>query len=302
MYVSTDIPSTRHADLLRFIAQKEAKCLELRSQLATHEAELAQLKRKWERIVSRGMDRAYSSSSQQASSYALDNIKEGVQGAARLLAAGLVDLSSPPTPTSRSTFPSAPARSAPLPFAASARLNRGHMNTQSTSSSDTTSSSLTRSSFRLSQSSVSSLAADDLPIPGTSHSHDPSKTERVESPVEISPASATMATKLHRRKSRDHASNTAGTPPSAWSQSPLTPTPISVSSGDDQQKRKAKRQSLQLSGTLPAPSVMPGLGSLASPEVAAWMGSVGSSVGKKWEEIQRGDRYVTPRLATHEGS
>ena len=51
----------RHADLLQFIAQKESKCLELRSQLAVHESELAQLKKKWERIVSRGMDRAYSS-------------------------------------------------------------------------------------------------------------------------------------------------------------------------------------------------------------------------------------------------
>ncbi|KAH8998122.1 hypothetical protein EDB92DRAFT_1941794 [Lactarius akahatsu] len=39
----------RHADLLQFIAQKESKCLELRSQLAAHESELIDLKRKWER-------------------------------------------------------------------------------------------------------------------------------------------------------------------------------------------------------------------------------------------------------------
>jgi hypothetical protein len=32
----------RHAELLHFIAQKESKCLELRSQLALHEAELLQ--------------------------------------------------------------------------------------------------------------------------------------------------------------------------------------------------------------------------------------------------------------------
>ncbi|CAK5272140.1 unnamed protein product [Mycena citricolor] len=44
----------KHADLLHFIAQKESKCLEMRSQLSVHEAELLQLKRKWERIVSRG--------------------------------------------------------------------------------------------------------------------------------------------------------------------------------------------------------------------------------------------------------
>ncbi|KIY46070.1 hypothetical protein FISHEDRAFT_75917 [Fistulina hepatica ATCC 64428] len=44
----------KHADLLQFIAQKEAKCLELRTQLEIHEAELLQYKRKWERIVARG--------------------------------------------------------------------------------------------------------------------------------------------------------------------------------------------------------------------------------------------------------
>ncbi|KAL1744283.1 hypothetical protein HDZ31DRAFT_64259 [Schizophyllum fasciatum] len=44
----------KHAELLHFIAQKESKCLELRSQLAMHEAELLQLKRKWERIVAKG--------------------------------------------------------------------------------------------------------------------------------------------------------------------------------------------------------------------------------------------------------
>lgn len=38
----SNIHAFRHADLLQFIAQKESKCLELRSQLATHEAELLQ--------------------------------------------------------------------------------------------------------------------------------------------------------------------------------------------------------------------------------------------------------------------
>ncbi|EJD54771.1 hypothetical protein AURDEDRAFT_148395, partial [Auricularia subglabra TFB-10046 SS5] len=52
----------RHADLLRFIAQKESKCLELRQQLAQHEADLLALKRKWERIVSRGTSGASTSS------------------------------------------------------------------------------------------------------------------------------------------------------------------------------------------------------------------------------------------------
>ena len=65
---------------MHFIAQKESKCLELRSQLATHEVELLQctysiplfwanyyylnllVKRKWERIVNRGFEKSSSTS------------------------------------------------------------------------------------------------------------------------------------------------------------------------------------------------------------------------------------------------
>ncbi|KAF9559426.1 hypothetical protein CPC08DRAFT_763303 [Agrocybe pediades] len=50
----------KHAELLHFIAQKESKCLELRSQLAVHEAELLGLKQKWERIVNRGFGKSLS--------------------------------------------------------------------------------------------------------------------------------------------------------------------------------------------------------------------------------------------------
>ncbi|KAJ7591640.1 hypothetical protein C8J56DRAFT_1047838 [Mycena floridula] len=88
----------KHAELLHFIAQKESKCLELRSQLATHEAELLQLKRKWERIVSRGLERERSDSPTtdssvisplNATSPMLEGIRGGVQGVGRLLAYGL---------------------------------------------------------------------------------------------------------------------------------------------------------------------------------------------------------------------
>ncbi|KAG8713204.1 hypothetical protein FRC08_013574 [Ceratobasidium sp. 394] len=44
----------KHKDLLHFIAQKESKCVELRAQLAAHEADLLQLKKKWEKIVAKG--------------------------------------------------------------------------------------------------------------------------------------------------------------------------------------------------------------------------------------------------------
>ncbi|KAF7326354.1 hypothetical protein MVEN_02621700 [Mycena venus] len=112
----------KHADLLHFIAQKESKCLELRSQLAMHEAELLQLKRKWERIVSRGFtsphnvstpttstSSSFPSTSTSAASLSsfgtsvsgsslenatsanggavLDGIREGVQGVGRFIAA-----------------------------------------------------------------------------------------------------------------------------------------------------------------------------------------------------------------------
>ncbi|KAG7092038.1 hypothetical protein E1B28_008419 [Marasmius oreades] len=64
----------KHADLLQFIAQKESKCLDLRSQLAAHEAELLQLKKKWERIVERSYSKthpsaAYNPESPSASLY-----------------------------------------------------------------------------------------------------------------------------------------------------------------------------------------------------------------------------------------
>ncbi|KAG9311603.1 hypothetical protein JVU11DRAFT_7812 [Chiua virens] len=79
----------KHADLLHFIAQKERKCLELRDQLAAHETELAELKRKWERIVNRGYDPFSSTvSSPGLSGTALDGLKEGV----RMIAAGFTDL------------------------------------------------------------------------------------------------------------------------------------------------------------------------------------------------------------------
>ncbi|KAK2459922.1 hypothetical protein APHAL10511_008051 [Amanita phalloides] len=103
----------KHADLLRFIAQKESKCLELRSQFAVHEAELLQLKHKWERIVSRGFESPHSFSSPASSTThsppttytstssispstpdgaintVIEGIKEGMQDVSRLLATSL---------------------------------------------------------------------------------------------------------------------------------------------------------------------------------------------------------------------
>ncbi|CUA74297.1 hypothetical protein RSOLAG22IIIB_11116 [Rhizoctonia solani] len=78
----------KHKDLLHFIAQKEAKCVELRAQLATHEADLLQLKKKWERIVAKGNDR-------QAARTSTGN------GAVDLVRGifGLGEITLPPSPT-----------------------------------------------------------------------------------------------------------------------------------------------------------------------------------------------------------
>ncbi|KAG6379859.1 hypothetical protein JVT61DRAFT_10419 [Boletus reticuloceps] len=80
----------KHADLLHFIAQKERKCLELRHQLAAHEKELAEFKRKWERIVNLGPDPLPNPPlTAGIGGVTLDGLKEGV----RMIAAGFSDLS-----------------------------------------------------------------------------------------------------------------------------------------------------------------------------------------------------------------
>ncbi|KAI0711312.1 hypothetical protein C8Q76DRAFT_694270 [Earliella scabrosa] len=307
----------KHADLLRFIAQKESKCLELRSQLAAHEAELAQLKRKWERIVSRGMDRAYSQQPTHPGSGSGSLLSGAVKDVSRLLAAGLSDLSTPPSPSplTRPEPSSAPLRTPVL----KAGRAYGHSNTQSTSSVSTsatsaTSASLTNSSVRLSQSSASSLAFDETPYEqdeaegdGEASRESGSPTMKrtsvrvdggtgIESPIEISPSSAIKAAKLHRRKSRE-----VPAPPSPLAAS-VTPTSTSTATLADEDKTSkenrrtfSKRSSLQIGANangLPPAASIPGLGPLASPLASTWMGSVGNSVGKKWGELQKGDTFT----------
>ncbi|CDO73693.1 hypothetical protein BN946_scf185015.g21 [Trametes cinnabarina] len=308
----------KHADLLRFIAQKESKCLELRSQLAAHEAELAQLKRKWERIVARGMDRAYtqgSSGSSHASGSSLLSgaVKEGVQGVTRLLAAGLNDISGSPSPRPDST--SAAPRTPILPLRTSRVRNQGHSTTQSTSSVSTAATSLTSSSVRLSQSSASSLGFDEpaeAPSP-SSISDDPEQEISVkrtsicvdggtgiESVVEISPSSASRTAKLHRRKSREAPPSPSLLPSSQTpaSSSQTSSNALGGSGGraymQEDHKKTIKRSSLHITagGNIPPAASIPGLGPLAAPLTSAWMGSVGSSVGKKWEELQKGQTFA----------
>jgi len=74
---SSDNPTIRHAHLLQSIAQKEAKCLELRTQLVQQESELLELKSQWTDIV----QKAIPSSSTSGGSISLASaavIREGV--------------------------------------------------------------------------------------------------------------------------------------------------------------------------------------------------------------------------------
>ena len=262
---------TRHADLLRFIAQKEAKCMELRTQLASQEDELTQLKRKWEKIVNRGFDRVYAANGinppQSTSGPVLEGIKEGVQEVGRIIAAGLGDYGSPPQ-NSTNSVPTPP---------------RTHSTHQSTSSVTTSSS----GSTRLSHSSASSSPVeDDLPLELREEVEVLGKKDQVrilgelsQSPtctpiledstaVDISKTSLDedKISKTLRRRSRD-------VPPEATGR-------VSPKLGQEQQQDGK-------SPILPTSS-MPGLGTLPS-GTPSW---VLGTVGKKWEELQRTEAYA----------
>ncbi|CAE6376702.1 unnamed protein product [Rhizoctonia solani] len=136
----------KHKDLLHFIAQKEAKCVELRTQLATHEADLLQLKKKWEKIVAKGNDR-------QAARTSTGN------GAVDLVRGifGLGEIALPPSPTQPTqSSPSPSYTSSPSPLKGSkpplTPASRGYLSHTPQSSTSTA------TSTRYSLSSVSSFA------------------------------------------------------------------------------------------------------------------------------------------------
>jgi len=243
----------KHADLLRFIAQKESKCMELRSQLAAHEAELLALKQKWERIVNKGFDRVISNSSAPSHTPAvssLDGLKEGVQGVGRILAAGLSDFAAPP-----------PATSIPP---------RTHATQQSTSSVTTNSS----VSTRFSQSSMaSSVAEDDFPLesPEEEEEHQvlivddngPTPTVTSSPPIDIVVIEDKSAKTL-RRRSRE------------------APTAVVPASNRESNRTKAAKMTMA-----PASSI-PGLGTFPAGSPSWVMGTV----NKKWEELQKTETFT----------
>ncbi|EKM56535.1 uncharacterized protein PHACADRAFT_253724 [Phanerochaete carnosa HHB-10118-sp] len=280
----------KHADLLQFIAQKESKLLELRSQLAVQEAELAELKRKWERIVSRGMDRAYSSpltpgrspyANGVSPSFPVSSIiptastaiKEGV----RLLAAGL-DLSA--------SEPSSPPAFSPpaLPMSGIATVSRAslastaamkkaaaskHAANQSISSaSTTTTSSSSAPSKRLSQSSasslLSSLSLEDPVEDCDSARPSPISEEKPEVPAEaVGLRSSRSSNSTLRRRSKD-----AEPRPSSSAVMPMSEPSTTT-------RRHSRTHDTSLSSNAAVPQS----------DNSGWMGSV----GKKWEEMQQGE-------------
>lgn len=173
----------RHADLLRFIAQKESKCLELRQQLAVHEAELAQLKRTWTRIVTRGITSSSGSGSPSTSGapslglhstehlddvslFSVNAIRESVQGVGRLLAQ-LGDLGAQGLPPDV-LHPIPSSSSEVVENEESHRTNRMHasnasISASSASSSFASSTRLSQSSLSLSLSSIGESLPDDEP-------------------------------------------------------------------------------------------------------------------------------------------
>jgi hypothetical protein len=172
---------SRHSDLLSFIAKRESKCMELREQLAQQETELASLKRKWERIVSRAANNIPGSSSDaspspgvrskplpatsgtEAVSEVVGVIRDGVTGLGRMLAMG--GLGAPLAPSSQpaSSAPiHTPVRSATRSPSVQPAVFESSSRTSSVSSITVTSPpGSTASTGRTSLSSVTSLASED---------------------------------------------------------------------------------------------------------------------------------------------
>ena len=247
--------------------------MELRTQLASQEAELTQLKRKWEKIVNRGFDRVYAANGitppQSTSGPVLEGIREGVQEVSRMITGGL------------SEYGSAPANST-NPIPAPGRTHPTHQSTSSVATSSSGSTQLSHSSAN------SSLVEDDFPLEVPEESEVLGKKDRVPIFEEVSgsPRSTPILegsttvdvpktsldedriSKTLRRRSRDVPSETTGR----------------FHSKLGQVRQREGRLSV-----LPTSS-MPGLGTLPS-GTPSW---VLGTVGKKWEELQRTETYVYP--------
>ena len=251
----------RYADLLQFIAQKESKCLELRSHLAIHESELLELKRKWERIVRREFGRNIPSASNPASP-PTSAVLNGLVGGVRALAAATT--TPPLTPSMSRARPSS-----------SAVPSREPSKAASNSVSSTTSSSgpSAAGSPRLSQSSMSSVAE-------VKTDSDKAEGQREEIVARDSGGIKLQSpsSKVRRRRSRG-------------SQAPLADA-LNALTGEDSHSDFAKRASAKAASptSVSIPGINPlsamGLGRANLGEAAqGWVDSVGS----RFAELQTGE-------------
>jgi hypothetical protein len=254
----------RYADLLQFIAQKESKCLELRSQLAIHESELLELKRKWERVVRREFGRGIPSTSSPASPVT-SAVLNGLAGGVRALAAATT--SPPLTPSMSRTRPSS-----------SAVANREPSRAASNTVSSTTTSSSAPSaagSPRLSQSSMSSVAevkTDSGKVEGQREE----VIARDSGEIKLQPPPS----KLLRRRSRD-------------SQAPLADA-LKALTGEDSQSGSGKQANASANAASPTPVSIPGINPLSTIGLGrANLGEAAQgwvdSVGTKLAELHRGE-------------
>lgn len=269
--------------------------------------------------MNRGFERSntsnVSTSPSPGNGAVLEGIKEGVQGVSRFIAAGL-SISDPSATSSQPSPSPTPASSRPL------RISH------STRESDSSASTYTTKSTRFSQcSSTSSLGEepvtetpckppqdDTIQIlmvrdtgatptmsPNPEFMQQQQYQERREQEAQQSMrtsfeagteffASSAVTSKMHRRKSRDvQAEGMVPLLDDLSSSRPSSPLDESAR----QKATRTKRASLNGSAFPPVSSI-PGLGSFSvaatatTAPVSSWVGSV----GKRWEELQRGSACV----------
>lgn len=170
----------KHADLLHAIAAAESRRLELTGQLTAVEGDLAELKRKWERIVNREPYHPILPSSTPTAS-----LVDGLKGGVRLLAAGLSDLSDLSSPI--------PSPAPPINTEETADVQRRHAQRVSGSSTST--------STRLSKSSASSVWDEDISL--SSGISAENNERHFTNQAQDNEASRTRQEKVFRRRSRD---------------------------------------------------------------------------------------------------
>ncbi|KAG1884321.1 hypothetical protein F4604DRAFT_203913 [Suillus subluteus] len=170
----------KHADLLHAIAAAESRRLELTGQLAVVEGDLADLKRKWGRIVNREPYHPILPSSTPTAS-----LVDGLKGGVRLLAAGLSDLSDLSSPI--------PLPAPPINTEEISDVARRHAQRVSDSSTST--------STRLSRSSASSVWDEDISLSsGIGAENSERHVTKLARDNEVSKA---RQEKVFRRRSRD---------------------------------------------------------------------------------------------------